>query len=610
MRDDILLLFPPCDSPHRPGAALPQLAGYLRGRGLPLRALDANVAFFKAFFTERKVEEGWARGADRLASLAGRPSLDFSAMMEYLGLVKASLVLERGGRDLLARALDSGSDLPGPLRSVLFESLSKFIWADVYPESLWNVGEGLFFEGGSPYSTKAILEGARSPGLFGDFFGSFVEAHMASHRPRLVALSVTYGGQVIPAFRLAREIKARFPDLFIVMGGAFVSLHLARTEKGDLFRWVDAMAVGDGEKNLESLYLRLGDGGDLASVEGLVSFREGSVLRVPPASPTPLRRICPDWSDFPEKDYYRDSGGDFTGFRLSRGCSWARCAFCRTEEAFISHRDRGGSELFARLRPLVASGRRSFAFGDDEADPDLLETFARWLLDEGIEIGWSVNARIGSGLSMERCRLLRRAGCRRLILGVESLDDGLLGLMGKGTTGALVERTLSNAAWAGLPLGVYMIVGFPTEGEETAWKSFGRIAALRSEGLVDSVFYSAFQLAPGSDVALHPERYGVEAIRYPRDADLNPPAVDFEAPGMSRQRAFSLSQEFSARLREQALSEGAGPPPSLLLAGRKIPLPFPPRLVGERIRWYAPPHLDFFSFLERGDESAPPLERS
>ncbi len=609
MTEEILLLGPPCDSPYRPSAALPQLAGYLRSRFLPVRTVDVNAAFFRHHFTGEAVRRGLILGGGRLEALSSRKSLSFGEMMEYLALAKGALLLERGGPDLVGRALDRGSELPEALRSLLFEALSKFIDAEAFPESLWNVGEGIFYEGGNPYSTEAIVEGTASPGLFGDFFRTFVGEGLPAAPPRLAGLSVTYAGQVLPAFRLAQELRRRFPGLFVVLGGAFVTLHLARTERLDLFRFIDAMAVGDGETTLESLYRILGEGGDLSTVPGLVFPREGRIVRVPAASPTPLDSIRPDWSDFPEKDYYRDGGGDFTGFRLSRGCSWARCAFCRTEEAFIAHRDRGDERHFARLKERVRAGRRSFAFGDDEADADLLESFARWVLDEGLSIGWSVNARIGPGLTLERCRLLRQAGCRRLIVGVESLDDGLLSLMRKGTTAALVERALSNAAWAGLPVGAYMIVGFPMETERAARRSFERIAALHDEGLVASVFYSAFQIAPGSAVAAAPETYGITAIRYPRGSDLNPPAVDFEGPGMTRQRAFSLCQEFSARLQERSLPGGRSAPDRVDLAGRTISLAFPLRRVAERIRRYAPPHLDFFSFIGRGNEAAPPLMR-
>ena len=136
-----------------------------------------------------------------------------------------------------------------------------------------------------------------------------------------------------------------------------------------------------------------------------------------------------------------------------------------------------------------------------------------------------------------------------------------------------------------------------------------KITALRDEGLVASVFYSAFQIAPGSAVAAAPETYGITAIRYPRGSDLNPPAVDFEGPGMTRQRAFSLCQEFSARLQERSLPGGRSAPDRVDLAGRTISLAFPLRRVAERIRRYAPPHLDFFSFIGRGNEAAPPLMR-
>ncbi|MBL3592768.1 MAG: B12-binding domain-containing radical SAM protein [Synergistaceae bacterium] len=607
MTEEILLLGPPCDGPYGPAAALPQLAGHLRRQGLPVRAVDANAAFFRHHFTDRALPGGLERGADRLEALASRKSLSFGAMMEYLALAKAALVLRRGGPELVARALDRDRKMAGSLRSLLFESLSRFIDGGTFPESLWNVGEAIFYEGGSPYGTDSVLEGVSGPSLFGDFFETFVDGLTLS-RPRLAGISVTYASQAMAAFRLARALKGRFPGLFVVLGGAFVTLHLSRTERTDFFRLVDGLAVGDGERTLEKAYAVLGARGDLATVPGLVFVRRGELVRVPPAPPTPLEATGPEWSDFPEEDYYRDGSGDVTGFRLSRGCSWARCAFCRTEEAFIAHRDRVDRAHFARLKELLGEGGRSVAFGDDEADADLLEAFSRWVLDEGLSFGWTVNARIGPGLTLERCRLFRRAGCRRLVVGIESLDDALLALMRKGTTVSLIERTLSNLAWAGLPVGAYMIAGFPTETENRARRSFERIGRLRDEGLVSSVFYSAFQIAPGSAVAERPEDFGITAIRYPCGADLNPPAVDFEGPGMSRQRAFALCQDFGASFQRRTPPE-EGVPESVVVGARRIRLTFPLDEVAGAIRRFAPPHLDFFGYIERGEAICPPLKR-
>ena len=603
MKKDLLLLLPPCDAPHRPGAALPQLAGYLKSRGIPLICLDGNLAFFRHFFREERLFSGFPEGADRIEELGSQKSLAFPEMMEYLSLAKARIVLDMAGEEAVRRSLDPREAMEGHVRSTLFESMAKFLWISRFPESLWNVGEGIFYEApGSCYSSEEIVECAEGDGIFEDFFACWFSRRLEGYAPPVIGISVTYGGQAIPAFRMARELKKQFPRAFIVLGGAFVTLHLATTRKAGLFRWIDGMITGDGEVPLERLYeiCRFARG-NLASVPGLLWLEEGQLRRNPPAAPVALETISPEYRFFPKEEYYQDASGEFAGFRLSRGCSWGRCAFCRTEDEFIRHVDSGGDELFEKLRFLVRNrGQRSFAFGDDEADPEMLERFAAWVCREKLDIGWSVNVRADARLTLERCMLFRQAGCRRLVMGVESSNNRLLGHMCKGITWELVERVLSNASWAGIPVGAYMMVGFPSETEEEARRSFETIRECLHRGGVQSVFYSAFQVAPGSSVMRHPERFGISAMTFPEGADLAPPVVDFEAPGMSRQTAFRLTQEFSSRLREERLTSPPHPPEELRFGTKRIPLTFPLRDVAEALRHATPPHVDFIGYLREG----------
>ena len=392
MKKELLLFLPPCDASHRPGAALPQLAGYLERRGVSLGCLDANLAFFRHFFQEERLLSGLSEGAERLEELGSRRSLGFSEMMEYLSLAKGKMVLDMAGEDMVRRSLDPREILPGHVRSTLFESVAKFLWVSRFPESLWNVGEGIFYEApGSCYSSGEILKCAEEEGIFEDFFASWLSRKLQGEDPRVMGISITYGGQVVPAFRMARELKKLFPRAFIVLGGAFVTLHLGRTENTELFRTVDGMILGDGEVPLERLWeVLVQSRGTLESVPGLLYLKEGTLRRNPPASPFPLEKITPAYGYFPKEGYYQDASGEFAGFRLSRGCSWGRCAFCRTEEEFIRHVALGGEELFEKVRSLVRDqGQRSFAFGDDEADPEMLEHFASWVCREKLNISWS-----------------------------------------------------------------------------------------------------------------------------------------------------------------------------------------------------------------------------
>lgn len=84
----ITLIIPPVSSPTRPYPSVPQLTGYLRRRGIPVRALDANIAFCRHFLQGAELAEGAAYGFDRLRALDGKESLSYAEMVEYLSLAR------------------------------------------------------------------------------------------------------------------------------------------------------------------------------------------------------------------------------------------------------------------------------------------------------------------------------------------------------------------------------------------------------------------------------------------------------------------------------------------------------------------------------------------
>ena len=76
--------------------------------------------------------------------------------------------------------------------------------------------------------------------------------------------------------------------------------------------------------------------------------------------------------------------------------------------------------------------------------------------------------------------LAREAGCKRLEMGVESGDDGILKGINKGITVAQVREAVKVIKQAGIPLGTYFILGHPNETKETVRKTIQLAAELNT----------------------------------------------------------------------------------------------------------------------------------
>ncbi len=89
-----ILLFPPFADPTQAYASLPALKGYLRSRGLDVRALDLNAAAARYLFDPDYVEDLAFRIGRRFLALNRARELDFDEQREYRVLAEARPKIE------------------------------------------------------------------------------------------------------------------------------------------------------------------------------------------------------------------------------------------------------------------------------------------------------------------------------------------------------------------------------------------------------------------------------------------------------------------------------------------------------------------------------------
>jgi anaerobic magnesium-protoporphyrin IX monomethyl ester cyclase len=364
-----------------------------------------------------------------------------------------------------------------------------------------------------------------------------------------VGISAGFPDQIEAAIRCALAVRKVLPAAHIVLGGAYVSCHMRNVREKRFFEIFDSLVLDDGERPLESLHRELGKRvPDLSQVPSLIWLDNArGIRRNPSAAPVSLADTPPpDYGAMRLDRYVLPRRMIPLLHRLSRGCGWHRCAFCRTDLPMIScYEQLSGDTVFEHVQGMVEqTGCRIFHFTDDSSPPEVLEQFARRVIESELEIRWITNLRFDPRLTIEACQLLRQSGCHYVNIGLESYNDRLLKLLRKGTTTGLVDRVMSNCAWGGLKAALYMMVGVPTETEEEARASFVRVCELVKSGVTVGCMYNRFSIVPYSDVAHHPAHYGITRLIPPEGADLDPPITNFEGAGMDRDTTNRLHFEF------------------------------------------------------------------
>jgi radical SAM superfamily enzyme YgiQ (UPF0313 family) len=268
--------------------------------------------------------------------------------------------------------------------------------------------------------------------------------------------------------RLAKEVAGAFTVLVDTHVTVFHRELVAEP-------FVDAAVRGEFEVAVADLADALKKGSDLARVEGLTWKRDGEVVA---NSDRPLIRDLDElpWPDrelVPAERYIVGLRTQDPCYMVmaSRGCPF-RCTFCLWVPVMFNNkvRFRAVDKVVDEIEDLQRRYRaREVFFHDDTVNITVrrVEEICHEILRRKLKIGWIANFRADQ-TTPELFRLMRRAGCTKILLGVESGSQRLLDdTIDKEITLKEVEDTIRWAKQAGIRVHCTYSLGAPGETRET-----------------------------------------------------------------------------------------------------------------------------------------------
>ena len=296
--------------------------------------------------------------------------------------------------------------------------------------------------------------------------------------------------QNIASVALARRLKARYPRLATVFGGANweagMGLELHRQ-----FPFVDYVCSGEAEESFPKLVRRVlaGDpaGRPPADVPGIV-YRSTDGASVSTGPPEVIREL--DRLPYPDfGDYFRDLEQCTVSapvlptllLETSRGCWWgakSHCTFCGLNGGTMAFRSKSPRRALDELEYLTGRWRIELVEAVDNILDmkyfnDMLPALAR--AGGSAQLFYEVKA----NLTRAQVELLGAAGVRRIQPGIESLSDHVLRLMRKGTTALRNIQLLKWAREYGIVVEWNLLYGFPGETREDYEAILRLLPALR-----------------------------------------------------------------------------------------------------------------------------------
>ncbi len=181
------------------------------------------------------------------------------------------------------------------------------------------------------------------------------------------------------------------------------------------------------------------------------------------------------------KDYYRKNYGyTMTSMIASRGCPFS-CDFCWRPDYGRIYRYRSPANIAEEMEEIREKwGYRRIWFADELfiASKKHVLRLCEEIVRRGIDVGWECLSRVDL-FDAEVARAMRRAGCYKVIFGLESGDDYVLNkLMNKRITVSQSVSAVKAAKRAGLQVGAFFILGYPGESDETMLKTIKLASSL------------------------------------------------------------------------------------------------------------------------------------
>lgn len=486
-----LLIFPPQAQPFLPHLGIPSLTAALKDKGVDVVQKDYNIECYE-----------WYLSPEKLIEIGVSPYI-----AHQVEDVKNSI---RTGYDYVLP-----SDYYANI-NILEEYLT--FTARSCPDSFWSLKD--YQSKYSEYSSDEILEAVlrKKEHLFYNFFQHKL-SEIKEIQPELTGISVCWKSQLIPAVILASMIKESFPQIHIVVGGSFIS-HLSGylKQKRKMFTYIDSFLPYEAETGIVKLEEIIRTNGDLAKVPGLIYLKRKKIFSISPELPPNLNLLpSPVFDGFPLEKYY--SPQKYLPISSSRGCYWAKCAFCTHHLSGSAFRRKNAENLLQEMNNYYEKYQcKNFYFVDDAMPPISAKKLAMKIAADGKPYRWLAEFRAEPVMDKDYFQTLYNGGCKMALFGLESFCQRTLDNMNKGWKKETFSSVIQNCSNAGILNWVFFFLGFPGERRYEALETLGFIVQNRK--FIDMIAGGSFVLTKDSNIHRHPESFAIKEIFDNKNSDL------------------------------------------------------------------------------------------
>ena len=232
--------------------------------------------------------------------------------------------------------------------------------------------------------------------------------------------------------------------------------------------------------------------------------------------------------DLTHWDLYSIMNGNFrktpgTYMMSGRDCWHGKCTFCSWTTLYPNYRSRNPSDALDEIGDLIERYGVREIMDDTGTFPvgDWLREFCNGMIERGYnrKINFDCNMRFGC-LRLEDYTLMKKAGFRFVLFGLESANQATLDRLQKGIRVDDIAEGASSATRAGLDVHVTVMLGYPWETTEDIARTVKLARQLLIEGLAYTLQVTLVVPYPGTPLFKEVETSGGLITRDWDDFDM------------------------------------------------------------------------------------------
>lgn len=298
------------------------------------------------------------------------------------------------------------------------------------------------------------------------------------------------------SYKLINEIKKINPDVPIVMGGA----HSTFMPEEVIENGTDYAVRGEGERTILELIDAIEGKINFEDVKGLSFKKDGNFIH------NEDRELIENLDELPYPDWSLLENHEeinYMPIQTSRGCPY-NCKFCSVIKVFgRKYRFRSVDSVIAEIKHLLkifegTKAKRIFFYDDNfSANRKRVKSLLNKILDQKINMPtWFSQDRLDISEDEELVELMAKAGCKRIMAGIESINPKTLQEYNKGQKVEGIKEAISVLHKHGIGVHGMFVLG----GENDDIDSIKKTMSFIIENKIDTVQIMMLIPFPGTEI--------------------------------------------------------------------------------------------------------------